>query len=169
MANITFIIPTIGRESLQATLDSIDAWEGDEVIVKWDIPPSGKWGNPQRNEAMAEATCPYLAFIDDDDWYADDARYIMDEAIKDSPNQPILFKIEYPNGNRIWKEKKIIPGNISTQMILVPNDKDKLYHWEGGRNMADFIFVDKWKWADEEIVWRPEVIALMGHDDKGKL
>lgn len=162
---ISFIIPTIGRSSLERTINSIWPFDDDEIIVIEDKPPTGKWGNPQRNQGMAEATGDYLAFIDDDDMYAPGARHIMEQAIKKNPGKPHLFRIKYPNGDILWKEKQIIPGNISTQMILVPNNKEMLHYWEGGRNMADHIFVDKWKWEDKDIVWREEIIAFMGHDD----
>lgn len=167
MASVSFIIPTIGRSSLKRTLASIGEQPGDQVIVVKDIPPSRMWGNPQRNKAMEMATCDYLSFMDDDDTFAPGAREIIERAIDENPQaNPILFKIKYPDGRIIWKQKKVIPGNISTQMILVPNKKEMLYHWQDGRNMADFIFVDNWKWPKEQIIWREEIIALMGHSDE---
>lgn len=167
MASVSFIIPSINRKTLHRTIESIEPRQGDEIIVEFDIPKSGMWGNPQRNKAMARATGDYLAFIDDDDMYAPGARKIMEQAIKENTNNsPILFRIKYPNGQIIWKQKSVVPGNISTQMILVPNKKDMLYHWKDGRNMADFIFVDHWKWPKDQIIWRQEIIALMGHDNE---
>ena len=163
---ISFIIPTMGRDNLGKTLRSIECWKGDEILVEVDNPPSRRWGNDQRNKAMARAKGDYLAFIDDDDFYVPGHREVMEQAIKENPDKPILFRIEYPNGRVIWNKKEITPGNISTQMILVPNKPEMLYHWKDGRNMADFIFVDHWKWKDEEIVWREEVICQMGHDDE---
>lgn len=166
MATVSFIIPTVGRPSLKRTLASVGEKPGDEVIVIEDIPPSGMWGNPQRNEGIARATCDYISFMDDDDCYAPSAREVIERAIAENENDyPILFRIIYPDGRIIWSEKTVVPGNISTQMILVPNKKEMLFHWKDGRNMADFIFVDHWKWRKEQIIWREEIIALMGHND----
>ena|SRR3990167_15545 len=165
MSSISFIIPSINRESLKKTIDSIELWPGDEICVEFDIPPSRRWGNDQRNKAMARANGDYLAFIDDDDEYVGSHRELMGRAIEENQGRPILFRIVYPDGTVIWKEKKVIPGNVSTQMILVPNIKNKLFTWKDGRNMADFIFIDKWPWPKDRIVWRPEIICYMGHND----
>lgn len=161
---ISFIIPSINRATLKRTIDSINPWPGDEIIVEFDIPKSGMWGNPQRNKGMARANGDYLAFIDDDDFYMPGAREVMDRAIRENPGLPNLFKILYPNGH-LWQTKEVVPGNISTQMILVPNLKNKLFTWKDGRNMADFIFVDNWPWPKDKIVWREEIICMMGHED----
>jgi len=163
---ISFIIPTKGRDTLGRALTSIECWKGDEILVEVDNPPSGRWGNDQRNNAIDRAKGDYLAFMDDDDWYVKGHREIMEQAIKENPGLPNLFRIQYPNGRIIWNKKEIIPGNISTQMILVPNKPKMLYHWKDGRNMADFIFVDHWGWTDDEVIWREEIIAEMGHDDE---
>lgn len=164
MSSISYIIPSINRPSLTRTVDSIEARPGDEIIVEYDKPRQNAWGNPQRNKGMARATGDYLAFIDDDDWYVPGHRERQERAIAENPGLPILFQMKYPNGNIIWKEKRIYPGNVSTPMILVPNKKEMLHHWEGKRNMADYIFISKWKWTRTITVWIPEVIALIGSD-----
>lgn len=164
MSTISFIIPSINRPSLQKTIESIEARIGDEICVEFDIPSMKAWGNPQRNKAIARATGDYLAFIDDDDTYVKGHREMMEQAIKDHPGKPILFQMQYPDGRILWKEKRILPGNVSTPMILVPNDKKMLHTWEGKRNMADFIFMSKWKWSRAITVWKEQVIALIGSD-----
>jgi glycosyltransferase involved in cell wall biosynthesis len=163
---ISFIIPTIGRDSLGKTLRSIERWDGDEILVEADIPPSHGWGNEQRDAAIARATGDYLAFMDDDDCFIKGHRIIMERAMAENPGKPNLFRMQYPDKRILWSKKEVVPGNIGSSMIFCPNDKDMLYHWPKGRNMADFIFVDKWKWSKEDIVWREEIISSLGHNDE---
>ena len=165
MTSISYIIPSINRASLKRTIDSIEALEGDEILVEYDIPRTRMWGNPQRNKAMTRAKGEYLAFIDDDDYYVPGHRQIQEEAIQAHPNRPILFQMQYPSGDVLWKTKEVIPGNVGTPMILVPNFRDMLYHWKDGRNMADFIFIDKWGWEKDQIIWVDKVIAILGGED----
>lgn len=166
---ISFIIPSINRETLHRTIDSIEIWSGDEIIVEFDIPKSVGWGNAQRNKGIGRATTDYLAFIDDDDYYVVGHRQIMENAIKENIGKPNLFRIKYPSGMILWKTKEIIPGNVSTQMILIPNKKEMLSEFWKKRNMGDFIFIDQWKWLDQEVIWREEIICHMGHDDNTKI
>lgn len=163
MSKISYIIPSINRPSLHDTIASIDVWPGDEVLVEFDIPRSNRWGNDQRNKAMERATGDFLAFIDDDDTYVPEHRWLMDEAMTWDPDSLHLFKMQYPSGKTLWETTELVPGNVGSPMILVPNNKEKLFYWKDGRNMADFIFVDHWL---GEVVWHNDVIALLGHDDE---
>jgi glycosyltransferase involved in cell wall biosynthesis len=163
---ISFIIPTIGRKSLRKTVESIDAWTGDEVLVIQHNPPSGNWGNAERQEGMGKATKDYLAFIDDDDAYVKGHRELMNKAIEDKPGFPILFKMKYPSGRILWIKKWVKNGNVGCPMILVPNRKDKLSNWDQKHSWADFQFINQWKWPARKISWRNEVIVLLGHNDQ---
>lgn len=165
---ISFIIPTIERASLKDTLDSIKPWPGDEVLViRHSDRHKGIYGNAERQEGVNKAKCDYLAFMDDDDVYAPGARDIMDRAIKESTgNNPILFRMQYPSGRVLWQKRWVKSGNVSTQMILVPNKKEMFSDWDLNHRWADFQFINRWHWPAKQITWRPEIIALIGHDDE---
>ena len=174
---ISFIVPTIGRESLTATLDSIELWDDDEIVLvsqRMDLQPekpvrhiycpAGKdWGHMERNVGSKFALKRYLAHIDDDDTYAPGARALMEDAIRTTPDRPVLFRMRYPNGVTLWCDPELIFGNVGTPMMLIPNVPAKLGTW-GSYDGGDFGFLETMGWSRDEIVWRPEVIALLGRN-----
>lgn len=173
---ISFIVPTIGRESLARTLASIETWPGDEILVvgSWNMvgderpryvvhAPGGDWGHTERNFVTPMARGRYLAHIDDDDVYMPGTRRLMAQAIRETPDRPVLFKMRFPNGITLWQEPELRCGNVGTPMMLIPNAPGKLGQFRpfvGG----DCAYLEESKWAPEEFVWRPEVIALLGHN-----
>jgi hypothetical protein len=171
MTTISYIIPTIGRESLKETLASIHTFEGDEILVIRHNPPSGHWGNAERQDGLDRAKCDYVAFIDDDDRYVPRHREIQIRAILENPGKPLIFKIQYPCGRVIWnpsnirgRPPRIKNGNVSSQMFLFPNQKDKLARWDPIHSYADYSFVAKSGWGNRSnFIWRDEIIVQMGH------
>lgn len=175
---ISFIVPTVGRPSLAATLRSIETLPGDEIIIVGDryrVHPNGRpiryvdckpgndWGAFERNLAQPLARCQYMAHIDDDDTYAPGTRQLMEDAIKKTPGKPVLFRMRYPNGITLWDREELRCGNVGTPMMLIPNRPTMLGTW-GSFVGGDCNFLETMKWKPEEIVWRPEVIALLGHN-----
>ena len=174
---ISFIVPTVGRPSLLATLRSIETLPGDEILVVsngWrvkdprvryvDCAPGGDWGHTERNVATPHARGRYIAHIDDDDVYAPGTRGLMADAIAKTPDRPVLFRMRFPNGITLWRDPKIYCGNVGTPMFLIPNVPKKMGTWEsfvGG----DCAFLEGSGWAPSEYVWRPEIVALLGHNN----
>ena len=98
--NVSILVATIGRPTLEATLESIvrQTLPGDQVMVigaTMDIgnraakygctfvqaPAGGDWGASERALAAPQATGDYLAFLDDDDVYLLGARDAMGVAM----------------------------------------------------------------------------------------
>lgn len=174
---ITFIVPTIDRPSLDRTLASIELWHGDDILIVGEnlrlrglsnveyvsCPRGNDWGHTERNRSTPYAQGRYIAHIDDDDCYAPGTRALMADAIEKTPDVPVLFRMQYPNGITLWGEPKLVCGNVGTPMMLIPNVPEKLGTW-GSFVGGDCHFLETMKWRPEEIVWRPEVIALLGHN-----
>lgn len=175
---ISFLIPTCGRDSILETIESIDCWPGDEIVIVGKpyehIPEhpfiryvscelGHDWGHAERNFAMPLCRGRYIAHIDDDDHYAPRARWAMHKAICDNPNKPILFRMQFPNGLTLWQEQVIRCGNVGTPMMLLPNEPTKFGTW-GSFVGGDCHFLETSGWAESEYAWRPEIIALLGHN-----
>lgn len=173
---ITFLVPTVGRRSLDATLRSIETWPGDEILLVGErkttndprvrfveCKPGKDWGAHERNYASPMATGRYIAHIDDDDYYAPGTRLLMADAIEKTPGRPVLFRMRFPNGITLWDAPELRCGNVGTPMMLIPNRPTMLGTW-GSFVGGDCNFLETMKWKPEDIVWRPEVIALLGHN-----
>jgi glycosyltransferase involved in cell wall biosynthesis len=125
--------------------------------------PGGDWGHTERNFATPLARGQYIAHIDDDDVYAPGAKELMVDAISKADGRPIIFRMQFPNGITLWQDPNIRCGNVGTPMMLMPNRPTMFGKWEpyvGG----DCAFLQSCKWKAEDYIWRPEVIALLGHN-----
>jgi len=185
---LTIIIPTIGRSSINKTLDSIalQLEMHDQVFVIGDgsypetkklvqqygvqygyfeIPngPHHDWGARARNFGIDLAKKAYIIFMDDDDEYLPGAFRCIKSAIQQKPGYPFMFRMIHGK-NTLWKDHEIRIGNVSSQMVAVPNIKTKLgrftERYEGDfdfiRSTADFYFPDY-----NPFVWRDEIISIL--------
>jgi len=173
---ISFIVPTTGRPSLARTLASIECLVGDEILIVGDginasgpfirnvqCPRGNDWGHTERNVAQTQARGQYIAHIDDDDWYMPGTRALMQDAIQQALGRPILFRMRFPCGITLWREQKVYCGNVGTPMFLIPNRPTMFGTW-GSFVGGDCGFLETSKWPLTDYVWRPEVIAMLGHD-----
>jgi len=178
---LSIIVPTVGRASLEATLRSLVAQplaQVDEVLViggdARDVAPfevygarhlpyhpGGHWGCEERTVGIGKATGSHLAFIDDDDIWLPGARETIARAIAQTPDKPMLFRMRYPSGRVLWDNKRVLRGNVSTQMVVVPNIPGRLGRWTTRRE-GDYDFIRSLRWRPEKIVWREDVIAEIG-------
>jgi hypothetical protein len=175
---ISFIVPTSGREQLYRTIDSIETWPGDEILLVGapelrlserdfvrarpeirviDCAPGYDWGSTERNYVTPMARGSYLSFMDDDDEYVPGTRAVLETAMNGNPS---IFRMRYQNGGVLWGEPEIRCGNVGTPMVFVPNVLDRIGQW--GPNVGgDCDYMFRLKWAPEEFTWREEVIALI--------
>jgi len=174
--SISFIVPTIGRESLKKTLQSIELLDGDEIIVVGKIrptgddrpryvicPPGNDWGARERTAAIPLATATHLSFMDDDDVYSEGARATIEKVIEAFPEKPLIFRMRYPSGKILWAEPKFRIANIGTPMMVLPNIPDMLGTWSS-RLECDWDFFSSCKWKAEDYIFCGAVIAELGHN-----
>lgn len=171
---VDFVTPTLGRDTLVRTKRSIQAqtdpsWRGN---IAWDARAmsreywrvegethlTGRFLNTYdgetssagllRNLAIRHTTCPFVAFVDDDDTvhpeYVASLRKIVDD---DHGVDVVIFGMEYPDGTVLPREEKIEYANVGINFAvraeyLLDRDESK---GEGVR----FIAEDLSQWGPE--------------------
>jgi hypothetical protein len=160
---LSIIVATKGRPASR-TLESITSQmrHGDELIIQRD--ETGDMGATPRTRGMLQASGDWLLFMDDDDVYLPNAFDLIRAALRRDPARPHLFGLQSGAGWQLPQCGHVVKlQNVSTQMIVTPNQKEKLGQW-GRRRCGDFDFIASTisrypagpVWHDEPIaVWRP--------------
>lgn len=187
---LSIIIPTLGRPTLGAALHSIARQLGkhDEVILIADtagnvdharqlvVDPLGdfsdcRWryseiggdssgpGYLQRTYGMMLARGTHLAFMDDDDVFLHGAF----DAMRRTPDvgRPAIFRMRHPLLGMLWKDERLAYGNVSSQMLLVPNRQSRLGEWAPHTDGVggDFTFISGCVERMGAPVWCKAVVA----------
>lgn len=160
MISITFIVPTCGRPTLSRTLDSIASQiaDGDEIIVICN--KNAIWGNASRDKAMEMATTTHMAFIDDDDVYAEGALDIARRAVEEWPEHVHVFRMHSPKDNNPWNRKDFAPGQVGTPMVVWPRMGDYPRWAEDDSGISDYHFISKAQ-SGRPVMWHEEVLAVV--------
>jgi glycosyltransferase involved in cell wall biosynthesis len=164
-ATFSIIVPTTGRPSLPQTLASIveQLEPGDEVLVVRD--DSGDFGDTPRNEAMPRARGTHLLFMDDDDQYARGALATIRRFAEDHPGRIGIFRMRFDHGLVLWRRPALEYGNVSTQLIVVPNVPGKLARWERrGDVIGDYVFITETAKLQGEPIFRDEITVYARTD-----
>jgi glycosyltransferase involved in cell wall biosynthesis len=177
MVRVSVVIPTVGRASLAAAIESCTG--ADEIIVIQDRaasqpirPPSnvlflvcegGDHGYTARTKGMAAATGTHLAFLDDDDVYLPGA---IDLFRGHATDVPVIFRMDHYDHGILWRDKLLEFGNVSTQMMLVPNVQEKLGVWaphqpELREPGGDYTFLRGCVEKMGAPLWRQEIVAKL--------
>ena len=163
---LSIIIPTRGRSSLRSTLASVagQLQPGDEILVRCSRDED--FGNAARRSLVERARGTHLAFMDDDDQFADGALDTMRRAAREHPGRVIVFRMRYLDGRTLWSEPVLRERNVSSQMLLVPNVAGKLGRWANPDypRIADFRFLAETVALQGEPVFREEVVAHIRSD-----
>jgi glycosyltransferase involved in cell wall biosynthesis len=165
---VTFsvIVPTRGRRSLAATLDSVSEQlqPGDEVLVR--CTRDEDFGNAARQSLVERAAGTHLVFIDDDDQLAQDALATMRRVAEEHPERVVIFRMRYLDGHILWHDPVLRERNVSSQMFLVPNVPGKLGRWENPEysRMADWSFISETVRLQGEPLFREEIVAHIRSD-----
>lgn len=188
--NLTVIVPTLGRTTLAATLNSIRAQsvDSDEILVvadtDGDVDRAYAIFNAVSGEDSAATKWRFLQCASDQygRGYAQ-REYAIERAkgthlcfqddddtfshnglslMRDAATDiPVLFRFKHKHGV-IWQTPKLRFGDIGTPCIVTPNSN--LGRWEptsGGTSGGDFTFIDKTVRNHNGCHWREEIVSLV--------
>lgn len=188
MPSLSIIVATRGRSTLETLLHELvsQTESGDEIIVVSDGPnpasrrfagtlgpkvryveygPVRCWGHPQRDIGMRLASKEYLSFLNDDDMVVPSYVRSLKAVAAENPGRPIVFRMQM-GPMILWGRPGVFHGNVSTQMLVLPNVQERLGNW-GRSYQGDFIFMKstmaKYPEGDKVIVWNETVTVMHGH------
>ena len=184
MTKVTFIIPSINRESLTKTIDSLlkqtnnnwkaiiiyDGVEGkqfdDDRIKTININKTGIVGQIHgeaglvRNVGIKEADTKWIAFLDDDDTIHPE--YVETLLSKYNNYHWVLWRMKYTNGLIIPRNNDIAFGNVG---ISFAYKKDKFPNllFKENRNGEDFDFVKELQTKSKSYIITNEIYYNVNH------
>ena len=166
MVTFSVIVPTRGRRSLAAALDSVaeQLEPGDELLVR--CTRDEDFGNAARQSLIERARGTHLVFVDDDDQLARGALGTMRRVAEDNPGCVVVFRMRHLDGRVLWRDPVLRERNVSSQMFLVPNVPGRLGRWENPDypRMADWTFIAETVRLQGEPLFREEIVAHIRSD-----
>lgn len=187
---LSIVIPTIGRESLQLTLESIAEQpesSGVEVLVVADmhggftaqlararqlVQDLGyEWleldaglhmvGQPQRTYGARQARAPWVWFTQDDNIANVDSLATIEVACDVQPRpRPIFFRFLSFWRETIWRTPQLELGNIDADCLVFPRHIAQQVEW-GTRYEGDYdAALRASALAGGDVCWAPEVISV---------
>ena len=187
---LTCVIPTIGRDTLHRTLESIYAQResrGVEVIVVGDtfggktpeleraekhvIFGNYRWlehdaglhcvGQPQRTAGAKAAKAPYVWFSQDDNIAAQGSLAAIKQCIGALDKpRPMFFRFLSHWGATIWRSPTLALGNIDADCLVFPRWIAKTVEW-GMRYEGDYdAAVKASELAAGDVAWCDQVVSI---------
>ena len=187
---LSVVIPTIGRDTLAVTLESLRAQPesaGVEVLVvadthgavnaqleyrRKDVVAEGHaWleydagfhcvGQPQRTFGAKAASAPWVWFAQDDNIAAADSLANIELAIDAQPHpRPLFFRFVSYWRDTIWHDQKLALGNIDADCLVFPRHIAQKVEW-GLRYEGDYdAAVRAFNYSGGDVAWVDQVVSV---------
>lgn len=164
------VVPTV-RNAVDSWLESRSDWH--PAIRYFEYPFSGKWGNPQRNALLQEASGDIVCFQDQDDEFFPNALADVGRACEANPGRPMMFRMaSFHIGDVplrepwvMWKRQGVLDiGQIGGHMLVVPNVKELFGAWREDVYEGDWHFIietlRRFETRGLAPCWRGEFISI---------
>lgn len=158
--------------------NEVDSWAlsthlKQPQIRYFEYPFSGKWGNPQRNALLKEASGDIVCFQDQDDEFFPNALADVNRVCEENPGRPLIFRMAafHINGTPLkepwvmWKkEGTLAKGQVGGHMFVVPNVKKMLGTWREDVYEGDWYFItetlQRFEATGISPCWRGEFVSI---------
>lgn len=137
--------------------------------------PTHDSGGRQRDAGISVAKGTHLSFMDDDDMYTRNALDIIRHAIGVAPSTPHIFRMKHGSQHSylprvlLWGTMDLVGGNVGTPMFVTPNLPGFMPKWtDTPPPFHDYSFIQRTVHGlfRGQVVWHPEVIALIRPDEQ---
>lgn len=181
---ITFIVPTVGRDTLDRTIDSLikqtsEKWRcivvfdgieprefNDERIRTISSVKLGSFTNIHgtsglvRNEGIKEVETEWIGFVDDDDTLHQE--YVETLEKKYSTHDLVIWRMKFNNGNIVPRldDESVYCGNVGISFSY-KNKGNFIFerNWDG----EDFTFVENLIKHEFNYIITPEIYYNVNH------
>jgi len=195
---LSVVIPTIGRDTLAVTLESLRAQPesaGVEVLVvadthgavnaqleyrRKDVVAEGfTWleydaglhcvGQPQRTFGAKAASAPWVWFSQDDNIAAADSLANIEVAIDAQTHpRPLFFRMRTYWGDTVWHDQQLRQANIDADCLVFPREIAYQVEW-GLRYEGDLdAAIRAFNLSGGDVAWVDEVVSI-GRPEKDQL
>lgn len=153
----TFIIPTIGRDTLARAIDSC---QDNPVLIGHDAQRRGE--AIIRNELIQQANTEWVSFLDDDDTVTEDYMDRLREEIEKNPDADVIhFREYFLRGQLLPNWPKVEWGNVGI-CFSVKKSVAQDYPFEQQKH-EDFHFLKKLDDAGKKIVFSQYITYRARH------
>lgn len=182
--SITFIIPSIGRNSLNNTIQSLmnqtnPNWKC--IIIYDGVTPNhiynderikfisiGKLGENSshhgmsglvRNEGLKICNTEWIGFVDDDDTI--DIQYVETLFSEYTDYDFVIWRMQYPNGQILPRTNQITFGNVGISFCF--KNKFPNLFFDKNRDGEDLDFLIKLEKLTKNYIFSPHVYYRINH------
>ena len=160
MKKVTYIIPTVGRASIAASIHSILSQDPNARII---IQQGGTAGENRNSGILSEVITntvvenhsDWIAFLDDDDFYREG--YLTE--LEDSYDLVVMKMLQ--NGVEIPRNSTLVGGNVGINFAISTAFLSKIMIQEGSLD-TKYLFdslghAEDWRFLEKVLKYNPRV------------